>query len=277
MWPPPKPKPKRIIAIASSNFSNLKEPARTLHIALLARAATIFRVEQIIIYKESNKPCTPIKTVLEALEAPQYLRKYLVPKSRHLRYIGAAPPLRSPSHLLRDEQSPYREGYILRRIGDKAIVDIGLEKPVQAKVPPGLGPRVTLTQIQGHWQYIDREQIPVYWGYTVTCQQSLKQTLQNHTNPKTLVIATSRKGTPINTLATQLKTKIATAETLLVLFGTHNKGIQEIATQENINPQHYIHYTLNTAPLQGTKTIRTEEAVLTTMAILNLLDQQTTT
>ncbi|MEM3583611.1 MAG: putative RNA uridine N3 methyltransferase, partial [Thermofilum sp.] len=100
---------------------------------------------------------------------------------------------------------------------------------------------------------------------------------QNHTTPKTLVIATSRKGTPINTLATQLKTKIATAETLLVLFGTHNKGIQEIATQENINPQHYIHYTLNTAPLQGTKTIRTEEAVLTTMAILNLLDQQTTT
>ena len=271
MWPPPKPKPKRAIAVASSNFLNLKEPARTLHISLLARAAIIFRVEEIIVYQESGVPCTKLKDMLEALEAPQYLRKYLVPRSKTYKYLGIAPPLRSPSHPLKGEESVYREGFVVKRSKGLATVDIGLGEPVQVKLPPGVHGRVTLARKGAGWEYIERDEIPIYWGYKVSCHASLRETLEKCKASGYLIIGTSRKGTAMDEVMEEIRRKTESANGLLVVFGTWNKGIPEIAEEEGFDINEYLDFIINSAPHQGAKTIRTEEAVLITLAILNLL------
>ncbi|ABL77641.1 putative RNA uridine N3 methyltransferase [Thermofilum pendens] len=270
MWPPLKPRLKRAVAVPSSTFSNLSEPARTFHVALLARAVTIFRVEEVAIYQESGHPCAELKRILDALEVPQYLRKYLVPRSREYRYLGLVPPLRSPSHLLRGEESEYREGYVVSRRGTKALVDVGLGNPVEAEVPTDAGRRVTLRREGAGWRYVSPEEVKVYWGYRTKCYSSLREALEHYRSRGFLLVGTSRKAAPVSLVLEEIKREATAKNGVAVFFGTWNKGLQEISEEEGFELESFLDFIVNTAPIQGVKTIRTEEAVYISLAILNL-------
>ncbi len=75
----------------------------------------------------------------------------------------------------------------------------------------------------------------------------------------------------------RLKTEWKTAEKILIAFGAPTQGLHEIAAQEHIKLGNIAHYIVNTIPNQGTETVRTEEALYATLAILNTLLQQTVT
>jgi predicted SPOUT superfamily RNA methylase MTH1 len=60
------------------------------------------------------------------------------------------------------------------------------------------------------------------------------------------------------------------AQSILVLFGAPSKGLHEIARDEGVNLNDLVNYVLNTVPGQGTETVRTEEAFLATLAVLNV-------
>ena len=60
-------------------------------------------------------------------------------------------------------------------------------------------------------------------------------------------------------------------EKMLLVFGSPFRGLYEIAKREGFDLDEEVHMTLNFVPGQGTKTVRVEEALYSTLAIINLL------
>jgi predicted SPOUT superfamily RNA methylase MTH1 len=57
---------------------------------------------------------------------------------------------------------------------------------------------------------------------------------------------------------------------VLLLFGSPSRGLFDIAKDEGFSLNNAVNFVVNTLPNQGTETVRTEEAVLATLAILNV-------
>jgi len=279
-------KRKRRVAVAVpsslvSDTPHLRE--KTFRVGLLARAAAIFRVDEVVIYPESPQAdlgeAEFLRKILLYLETPQYLRKRMFPLSSEMRYVGVLPPLRTPHHPLekKDQIKPttYREGLVLCSDRDSATVDIGRAKPVRVKGRVLLsGNRVTLkierTAEGERFSVVSRDDVPTYWGYKVSLSENcLGETIRRRHNELTII--TSKYGRPILEELTNLRRKLRIASRVIVVFGSPREGVGEILARERLKPEDLSDLVLNTIPLQGTETVRTEEAVYATLAILNVV------
>ncbi|MCD6458198.1 MAG: hypothetical protein J7K82_05045 [Thermoproteales archaeon] len=279
---PKKPKPKRVVAIPSNLFLKNHLREKTLRIGLLARAFAVFRVEEVIIYKISGvndeANINIIKKILEYLECPQYIRSRLFKKDPVLKYAGILPPLRTPHHPLKNEKTTYREGVVIRRRRNYVLVDVGLESPVKvfAKKPIRDGERVSIVisyDSQGNVkkaEIVERDNIGIYWGYTVEISKSLTRAIKE--SGADLVVATSRKGDLIQDISQRLFEKMHDARKLILLFGSQKEGLFEIAKREGRKLPDISDLIINFVPYQGTKTVRTEEAIFATLSIVNYLN-----
>ena len=279
---PKKPKPKRIVAIPSNLFLKNHLREKTLRIGLLARAFAVFRVEEVIIYKISGvndeANINIIKKILEYLECPQYIRSRLFEKDPVLKYAGILPPLRTPHHPLKNEKTTYREGVVIRRRRNYVLVDVGLESPVEvfAKKRIRDGERVSIVisyDSQGNVkkaEIVERDNIGIYWGYTVEISKSLTRTIKE--SGADLVVATSRKGDLIQDISQRFIEKMHDARKLILLFGSQKEGLFEIAKREGRKLPDISDLIINFVPYQGTKTVRTEEAIFATLSIVNYLN-----
>jgi predicted SPOUT superfamily RNA methylase MTH1 len=146
-----------IPASVVSDTPHLRE--KTSKIGLIGRAAAIFGVGEIIIYKDELRlnqkaDMDLIATLLSYMETPQYLRKKLFKLKPELRYAGILPPLRTPHHPLgkrtRDlKVGEYREGVTVSKSEKGMLVDVGVDKLAlipEANLP--LGKRVT---VKNNW------------------------------------------------------------------------------------------------------------------------------
>jgi hypothetical protein len=84
-----------------------------------------------------------------------------------------------------------------------------------------------------------------------------------------LVIATSRHGQIIHKLLHEISAKWKGR--ILILFGSPSEGLREILTRENLRMEDVSDFIVNTIPRQGVRTVRTEEALISTLAIFNVL------
>lgn len=271
-----------IPASVVSDTPHLRE--KTSKIGLIGRAAAIFRVDEIIIYPDTPKidqtaDMELIATVLAYMETPQYLRKKLFELKPELRYVGILPPLRTPHHPLNRrmknlKHGEYREGITVSKTKEGALVDIGVEQPaLLCKKQLPIGKRITLeiTKIEKRIEVemANRDEIPVYWGYKVTkSTDSLGKILKGRIFD--LAIATSKYGILFKDVAEEMAKKWRKAKTILVVFGAPTQGIHEIVGNEGLNLNDIVDFVVNTIPKQGTETIRTEEALLGSLAILNM-------
>jgi predicted SPOUT superfamily RNA methylase MTH1 len=273
-------KKKLAIAIPSSIVSELKHLRRKTNIiGIIGRAASIYRVDEIILYKDNPDEAKLIKTILRYMESPQYLRKRIYKKIPELRYVGTLPPLRTPHHPLKDKLKDvkigeHREGIVLEATRTQGLVDIGLQNPIQVKgrIPP-INTRITVKIIekQPHLRGIitTKKQVQEYWGYKIkNLGSGLNNLLQGENYD--LKIGTSRKGTPIKEVKEKLKESYQKAENVLIVFGSNKKSITEILQIGTIDIPRNFDFYLNMVPRQGTATIRTEEAIQATLSILNL-------
>ncbi|KPV62762.1 MAG: hypothetical protein AOA66_1218 [Candidatus Bathyarchaeota archaeon BA2] len=89
--------------------------------------------------------------------------------------------------------------------------------------------------------------------------------------PFDLVIATSRYGAPFTEVADKLARYLKKSHKILVAFGAPTQGLNEILAHENLKLNEVAHFTVNTIPNQGTETVRTEEALYASLAMLNTL------
>jgi predicted SPOUT superfamily RNA methylase MTH1 len=257
-----------------------------LEIGLIARAAAIFRVNEIVVFSDKadasqKRDKNLIVTLLSYVETPQYLRKRLFKIKPELRYAGILPPLRTPHHPLEKRAKKlkigeYREGAVVSVTEAGSLVDIGVERPLliadrKLSVNRRVTVKVTKTGKHPEVALAKLGEIKSYWGYTVNASKSSFGQLTK-TNHYDLVIATSKLGTPFAEITDVLAERWKKSGKILVAFGAPSQGLQEIVAQENLSLDKVADFTVNTIPCQGTETVRTEEAVYATLALLNTMD-----
>jgi predicted SPOUT superfamily RNA methylase MTH1 len=168
----------------------------------------------------------------------------------------------------------YREGIVVSKTKEGALVDIGVERPVlmynsQFAVNTRLTLKVVKAGTNVEVQSVSRAEVPHYWGFTVTVENhSLKALLEN---PRfDLVVGTSKFAATFQEVAPHLNDRWVKAKTVLLLFGAPTRGLFEIAKEQNFNVHDVVDCIVNTLPGQGTETVRTEEAIMATLAIFNV-------
>lgn len=265
-----------------SDVPHLRE--KTSKIGLIGRAAAIFRVDEIIVYLDNPRvnqkaDVNLIATLLSYMETPQYLRKRLFGLKPELRYAGVLPPLRTPHHPLNRKMrklksGEHREGVVLSKTDAGVLVDIGVEQAAvirNKRLPVGKRVTVKVTKVD-KWveaETVNRDEIAEYWGYRIT-KQNMPFVRTVKKGGFDLSIATSKYGVPFAEVAEKIGEKWETANNVLVAFGAAAEGLYEIVEREGFDLDAVVDFVVNTVPLQGTETVRTEEAVVTSLAILNM-------
>jgi predicted SPOUT superfamily RNA methylase MTH1 len=257
---------------------------KTSKIGQIGRAAAIFRVNKIIIYpdkknRSQSKEIELITTLLTYMDTPPYLRKKIFGLDPKLKFAGILPPLRTPNHPLNSKSrslrsGEYREGVIVGKEREGMLVEIGVEKKAllrdkQWQLGDHIIIQIIKTGKQIEVQTIDKDEIPIYWGFSVLKEEkSLYNITEN--GEFDLVIATSIKGRSLSNNFIKIIERWKNADNIILEFGAPDKGLFEIAKDEGFNLTENTDFVLNIIPGQGTATIRTEEALLASLSIFNL-------
>lgn len=273
-----------IPASITADIPHLRE--KTFRIGLIGRAAAIFRVAEIIIYPDvsnatQQRDIALIQTILSYMETPQYLRKRLFSIAPELQYAGVLPPLRTPHHptASRVENltlNEYREGLVVSYSKEGTLVDIGVEQPVLvpgARLEKNERITVKITSLDAHpvAVLVNPKVVKTYWGYGVTASNLPFGRLLEK-KQFDLVVATSRKGKSLNIVMDKLRQRWENSKKTLVAFGAPARGLYEIIASEGLKLDDLADFVVNTIPDQAVETVRTEEAVYATLAILNVLN-----
>jgi len=260
------------ISILSDVSSQIE---KTFKVGQIARSASIFRVDKVVVYKDSpnasKEDSLLIKDLLSYAETPQYLRKSLFPLKDTLRYAGMIPPLRTPNHPLESTDTPYREGFVLGTDSRSSRVDIGLRRPAECPCSLPLNKRVTMKKVGDSWLPTDKSEVPFYWGYDISMafKGLLPSLVQGNYD---FIIATSRLGSSLSSVSYQLKSTLSSAKKIGILFGSPTEGVHEIIAREGKRLEDVANLIVNTVPDQGTATVRTEEAVMISLAAFSSIE-----
>jgi methyltransferase len=266
-----------------SDTPHLRE--KTSKIGLIGRAAAVFRVDEIIVYPDNagkgkqNKDADLMALLLSYLETPQYLRKRFFKLDPQLQYAGILPPLRTPHHPLNRKArnltaGEYREGVTVDKTREGLLVDIGVERPaVMRETQWGLGKRLTVQVVAAdkrvEVQAVSIDEVPGYWGYKVKREHNGFGRLVED-GKFDLVVATSKIGVKFTDVVAEMGKQWREAECTLVAFGAPSRGLHEIVADEGLDLDDLADFVVNMVPEQGTETVRTEEALFASLAVLNV-------
>ena len=266
-----------ILIPSSATMESRDERVRTLKVGMIARAAAVFRVDRIVIYRDEEFDDSRfISRVLQYAETPQYLRKRLFPRERALRYVGILPPLRTPHHPKSSKVSTlkvgeYRVGLVVDEVGsdDGAWVEIGVERPLPLRTAKrfSAGQRLNVRVFSLKplaAEPVDRSEIPHYWGYETEVIPDLDEHVRSSGR---LVVATSRLGTPATPDLLARVVRQGQGRGLELVYGSPARGVDAFLSSETMEGCCVI----NTIPHQGTETVRLEEAILATLSQVNLM------
>ncbi|XP_023279759.1 putative methyltransferase C9orf114 homolog [Seriola lalandi dorsalis] len=286
------------VALPGSVLDNAQSTElRTYLAGQIARACVVFCVDEIVVFDEEGEDvksvegefkgvgkkghaCIQLARILQYLECPQYLRKWFFPKHQDLQYAGLLNPLDSPHHMRIDEESEYREGIILDRPskqGKGSLVNCGMRKDVRIdkQLQSGLRVTVQLNKAQNQESkiyqgvvvapHVPRTEGGLYWGYSVRLASCLSAvfTESPYKEGYDLTIGTSERGSSMD------QSTMSPFKHLLVVFGGLQGLEASVDADQNLDvtdPSALFDLYLNTCPGQGSRTIRTEEAILISMA-----------
>ncbi|XAR57221.1 hypothetical protein NMG60_11025282 [Bertholletia excelsa] len=293
--------PKEISTVSVAVPGSIIDNAQSLELATrlasqIARAATIFRIDEVVVFdnksfsvNDSSATTTINYTsddnesgaaflvrILQYLETPQYLRKTLFPKHNSLRFVGLLPPLDAPHHLRKHEWAPYREGVTLKEHSSNCtgtFVDVGLSRNVLIDKVLEPGVRVTVTMgtnrslnAESQHQVVSsstpKEEAGMYWGYKVRYASNISSVFKEspYKGGYDHLVGTSEHGQFIKSSELTLPS----FRHLLIAFGGL-AGLEESIEEDNNlkgkNAKEVFDLYLNTCPNQGSRTIRTEEAI----------------
>ncbi|HEX2614962.1 MAG TPA: putative RNA uridine N3 methyltransferase, partial [Nitrososphaera sp.] len=124
------------VAIPDSALSDEQTKRdKSIKIAQFARACSIFRVKRIYIYHDSlsqfeREDPNLLKTILQYLDTPQYLRKILYPRMHQLEYAGILHPIKAPHHRPPEDIKKVRAGDVrtgvIAKVKGQLFVEAGL-------------------------------------------------------------------------------------------------------------------------------------------------------
>ncbi|RKF80260.1 putative methyltransferase C9orf114 [Golovinomyces cichoracearum] len=320
------------IALPGSVIANAQSHDQKTSLAgHIARALSVFCIDEIVIFSDGNTPDKAIKRhskqppvpdqqieltrndytgnsdpnhflahLLSYLETPPYLRKELFPLHQNLRTAGTLPSLDLPHHLKSHEWCQYREGITLDGSNEfKTFVEAGLRVPVtvEEQIPPKT--RVTLKFRSGAKEanddptsevifadpvnpYEPRENGGYYWGFHIRRAARLSDVFTECTfnGGYDLTIGTSERGSNIEALFSEEESLNGSFNHLLIVFGgvagleLAVKNDEEFQRLGVFEAKDIFDRWINICPGQGSRTIRTEEALWIGLAGLKRLFHQ---
>jgi hypothetical protein len=168
----------------------------------------------------------------------------------------------------------YREGVALSKTREGTLVDIGVESPVlvmTSQLPAGrrVTVRIVKTGKPLKAELVNRDEVPTYWGYSVTVEKHFFAEIVK-SRGFDLTIATSKYGLPFAQVAGQIVEGSVRANSVLLAFGAPAVGLNEIVAREGLRLENIVDFVVNTIPSQGTETVRTEEALIASLAVFNI-------
>ncbi|KAG6027573.1 hypothetical protein E4U40_001465 [Claviceps sp. LM458 group G5] len=294
------------VAIPSSILTNLATADQRMTApGRIARALAVFSVDEVVVFDDSplssrprqtdtagytgdTDPCHFLTHILSFLEAPPFMRKTLFPLHPNLRMTALLPSLDMPHHPNPKEWIPYREGVTIpgkTSTGKGTLVQVGLDEPVEIEedIPPKT--RLTLLFPEDQSQYPEcvdpqapRTEGGYYWGYSVRKCNSLSSvfTESPYENGYDLSIGTSERGTPIQKAFPSYSNKQAKFKHMLIVFGgprglefasMNDEELVKMDVQGAKTKELFDHW-VNVLPNQGSRTIRTEEALFIALTAL---------
>jgi len=237
---------------------------------------------------------------LQYLETPQYLRRQLLPEHPDLKKVGLLAPLDAPHHLRKQEKLAYREGAVMNKDAsnypaapdDESVgcwVNCGIDAPVWVSgedIPPATRVTVRLQgKIAGKPDEDDGDgfyrgvavdpreptlKLGLYWGYQTRIATTLRAAFEEcaYEGGYDLTIGTSERGETLG------MSKIAKFKHLLIVFGGVG-GLEDAVVDGTSGyetataPSELFNRYMNVCPNQTSRTIRTEEALMITLAALS--------
>ncbi|WP_252698639.1 RNA methyltransferase [Natronosalvus vescus] len=283
--------------LVPSSLSREAEDKReaTRKLGYVARAATIFRVDRLIVYPDPGGDTGRfgdgfVETVLRYATTPPYLRKEVWDRRDELEAVGVLPPLRAPSQTGSESNGSgsKRQG-IVTEVGPEGRVRVncGLQHPISLNAPPSMvveeGERVTVrisSRRPVRAKLVD-ESPP---GFSVE-RTNLSAALGRE--DAGVRIAASRFGEELTIGRLETLAGNVERDGMTVAFGAPERGLPDIlgidqaaieaaygvADDANVEPNDLetgFDLWLNTVPHQGSDVVRTEEALFATLAPLSL-------
>ena len=280
------PRRSQIVSVALPASLTLDIPhlrEKTSRLGFVSRALATFRVEEVIIYRdraggEIDREARLIEKMLTYIETPQYLRRLLFKMDPDLQYAGTLPPLRTPNHPDKQNPSPglLREGVVVQS-GPSSMIEAGFRNlvRVRSKLPSSERMTIRLTrdtpELEG--EIVDPSGLTIYWGFRVARGNvSLPEIVRSRKFD--LTISTSRKGTDVREITPELREKWKSSKRPLIVLGSPSDGVPDILARSGTNVSDAMNFNVNTIPEQGVETVRTEEALWGSLAVLNVLEEK---
>lgn len=216
------------------------------------------------------------------MEMPPFMRRTLLPLHPNLKAAGLMASLDIPSHPHHTDWLPYCEGVTTSGAlanGSGTLVDVGRKTPITISqdIPPKT--RITL-QIDendpSRGEPVDpaipRTEGGYYWGYTVRRCNTLAAVFEEcgYDGGYDLSIGTSERGWSIpEAFPERKKREQSSFNHLLVVFGgprgleyaaENDPALQEMGIARGRTKELFDHW-VNILPGQGSRTIRTDEAL----------------
>lgn len=293
------------VALPASFVENAQSgELKAVLVGQIARALTIYSVDEVVLYDDiayksedegddgmSHSLAFFVRN-LQYLETPQYLRRQLLPHHPDLKWVGALAPLDAPHHLRKHERLAYREGAVYPKEKCSAPpkgeenkgcwVNCGLESPVWVTgqdIPADVRLTVRLDDDSGKdgpkrgVAVSPREPTTkqgLYWGFQTRIAQGLREVVDGcpFTGGYDLTIGTSERGEALGV------SRLPKFQHLLLVFGGVG-GLEEALSDKNsgyppeTDPSSLYKRYVNICPKQTSRTIRTEEAVMISLALLS--------
>ncbi|XP_063711316.1 putative methyltransferase C9orf114 homolog [Symsagittifera roscoffensis] len=266
------------LALAGSILNNVSTlQLKTLLAGQIGRYSAIFRIVEIVIFDDhdagsgyvdsTKEACALMRKLLEYQVMPQYMRKSLFGIDQDLAFASLLHPLATPHHMKMDDFSKYRDGLTLDRKSaagfTMANCGLGSDVVLDRKLKPGIC--VTVKFEKDDWENgeIVSPKEPFkngyYWGYSIRTANCMDDIFSHPNGAKyDLVLGTSDKGELLTDI------NLPDVKTMLIVVG----GVQglEFAFENDeknassdcaTNFDFYVNCCAN----QGSRTIRTEEAL----------------
>jgi predicted SPOUT superfamily RNA methylase MTH1 len=263
-----------------SDTPHLRE--KTAKLGAIARTCAIFGVSEIILYpddpqRNQRQELDFCQRILDFVETPQYLRKRLFGLHPSLKFTGILPPLQSSNHNVTSDIGKcnigdLRDGVVVGERKSELEVDVGLGRTLNCSgtLPVGSRATVRITNLGKTLigEIVPESEKPNNWGYRVKGSRLGLGRLVKESQVD-LRIGTSRYGASIIDLWTSLAHSLSTASSVIVAFGSPKRGLLDILKDEGTTPKDVFDYFINTVPGQNVNTLRTEEAMLTSLSLLN--------
>ncbi|ADV65479.1 putative RNA uridine N3 methyltransferase [Desulfurococcus mucosus] len=245
---------------------------KSLRIHQVARWTSIFGVSEVVFYREYGTPHGEYMGHRQLIElhwryffTPPYLRRRLVPRSPLLRYVGALPPIRLLDFDVKGKpvKGEERVGFAARERGGVVVYLDNEEKytPLN-ECRPGFT-KVRVVDTDG--RLVECLDVEYYMGPSLSFKESLMEALTS-VEGDVFKVATDKAGAPP---AQRELESLGRAGRIALFFGGPRRGLFEISEAEGFNLLDYVDVVWNTIPGQRVVSIRTEEAVLATLGLVN--------